>query len=182
MSAISFDDALRAGKIGEGMIARWLNRRGWNVLPAYEVEMESGKGPRFYTVEAGALVTPDILAIKGGQIWWVEAKTKSAFTFYRVRESIQTGIDRRHWYEYLKVRDLTLFPIWILFLHKPGQKLAGDPDERISPSGLYGEEIGFLQRCIDHESERHGATGMVYWREASLRKIASYESVAAEVA
>lgn len=178
-SAKLFKQTLEEGLLGEGHIARWLNRRGWNVLPAYQVELDTGKGPRFYTADAGALVTPDILAIRGGQIWWVEAKTKSAFTLYRKDNTIQTGIDRRHWQEYLKVREVTPFPIWLLFLHKPGQSLAGDPLGRISPCGLFGEEIGVLCDCVDHESDKHGPTGMVYWRLESLQKLGEYADVTA---
>lgn len=177
MSATSFNDTLHTGLIGESLIARWLNARRWNVLPAYQVEVDNGKGPRFYTATAGALVTPDMLAIRDGQVWWVEAKTKSAFTWHRLTETWQTGIDRRHWLEYLKVREITPFPIWLLFLHRPDKAAKDTPSGKISPSGLYGQEIGYLCEHVDHEHENHGPTGMVYWQEQSLTKIATYREV-----
>jgi hypothetical protein len=175
---MSFEQQLREGLMGEGMIARWLNAKGWNVLPAYEVEVAHGKAPRFFTAEAGALVTPDMLTLRGAQIWWVEAKTKSAFTWHRLTGTWQTGIDRRHWYEYLKVAEVTTFPVWLLFLHKPGQVAKDTPPGMASPTGLYGEEIQALRQCIDHESELHGPSGMVYWRMDDLRVLDSYDRVA----
>lgn len=165
--------------MGESIIAKWLNRCGWNVLPAYEVETHSGKGPRLFTVERGKLITPDMLIFKNRNIRWIEAKTKSAFTWHRISESFQTGIDRRHWQSYISVSEVTPFPVWLLFLHEPGQNAKDTPAGMKSPSGLYGQEITKLCENVDHEHKNHGRSGMVYWRESVLLKLCTYEEVIA---
>ena len=174
---MSFDDDLKEGLLGEGLIARWLNGRGWNVLPAYEIEMQSGKGPRLLSAEAGKLIAPDLFVFNRATFLWVEAKTKSAFTWHRRTNTFQTGIDRRHWLDYLTVGQTTGLPVWLMFLHKDGKNAKDTPSGMISPSGLYSQEIGKLQNTIDHEHKNYGTSGMVYWKESSLRKICEYEEI-----
>lgn len=174
---MSFDESLREGLLGEGLITRWLNSRGWNVLPAYEIEVQSGKGPRLFSAQRGKLIAPDLLVFNGSEFYWVEAKTKSAFTWHRNTETFQTGIDRRHWLDYLAVSETTGFPVWLMFLHRPGSSAKDTPLGKVSPSGLYGQVIDRLLDTIDHEHANHGPSGMVYWRENALRKICEYEQV-----
>lgn len=174
---MSFDKSLREGLLGEGLITRWLTSRGWNVLPAYEIELQSGKGPRLFSAKLGTLIAPDLLVFNESGFYWVEAKTKSAFTWHRITETFQTGIDRRHWLDYLAVRETTGVPVWLMFLHRPGSHAKDTPDGKDSPSGLYGQEVGILRETIDHEHANHGASGMVYWKESELLKVCEYEQV-----
>lgn len=175
----TFRENLETGQLGEGTIARFLRRRGWNVLPAYDVEIGTGKGPRLYTAKTGGLVAPDMLVFRDGYIRWVEAKTKSAFTFYRKHweegrpddHCWQDGIDTRHWREYLKVADTTGWDVWIMFLHPSDERPEkGTPPGKIPPKGLFGNSIQHLRRVIDHTSDRH-AYGMTYWKLLDLRRI-----------
>lgn len=169
-----FEAQLKEGLAGESLIANWLKRKGWRVLPAYEVEQGHGKGPRLFT-SYGQLICPDLLIFNGqSHVKWIEAKTKSAFTWHRLSNSWQTGLDRRHWRDYLKVQSISPFPIWILFLHKPNGCAKDTPVGYVSPSGLFGNTIGILQKSVDHEHENHGTSGMVYWKLNALKKIASY--------
>lgn len=165
-----FEESLAVGQMGEGEIARWFISKGYSVLPAYEVEQHHGKGPRLFTF-GGQVVSPDLLVFNADKVMWVEAKTKTAFTWHRGSRTWQTGIDRRHWREYLRVNEITPFPVWILFLHRPGGLAKDTPEGMISPSGLFGNEIGFLAEHIHHEHENHGPSGMVYWTVESLKKI-----------
>ena len=176
---VSFDESLREGLLGEGLITRWLNSRGWNVLPAYEIEVQSGKGPRLFSAKLGKLIAPDLLVFNESGFYWVEAKTKSAFTWHRITKTFQTGIDRRHWLDYIQVGQTTGVPVWLMFLHRPGSYAKDTPDGMVSPSGLYGQEIDKLRDTIDHEHANHGPSGMVYWQESALKKICEYECVAA---
>lgn len=171
---MKFVEALNEGLLGESEITKWLNSRGWDVLPAYEVEIDRGKGPRLFTANHGTLITPDLLIFKNADIIWVEAKTKSAFTWHRKTASWQTGIDKRHWEDYQAVNMLYEFPLWLFFLHKPGTDAKDTPEGAVSPTGLYGQEIGLLEQSVDHKHENHGPSGMVYWREESLRKLCNY--------
>ena len=177
MSVKSFNDRpeTKQGFIGESLIARWLNSRGWNVLPAYQVESDEGKGPRLYLANFQQRITPDMLVFKDMEFRWIEAKTKSAFTWYRKTGTWQTGINRRHWRDYQAVRIETGLEIWILFLHQPGSAAKDTPTGMVSPSGLYGREILDLQKSVDHESDICGSK--VYWNMRTLIRMATWEDI-----
>jgi hypothetical protein len=173
---MSFESKLEAGLFGEDLISKWLIRRGNQVLPAYQIQENHGKGPRLFG-QYGQLICPDLLVFKGERVLWIEAKSKSAFTWHRISGTWQTGIDRRHWRDYLEVERVTPFPVWLMFLHAPGNSAKDTPDGMQCPSGLYGNSIIELESTVHHEHENHGPSGMVYWCEASLKKLATWESV-----
>lgn len=174
---MSFEKSLKSGLIGEGIIAMWLNANGYDVLPAYEIEVSSGKGPRLFTSAHGRLITPDMLVFKDDVICWIEAKTKSAFTWHRKTKSFQTGIDLKYWNDYLKVREYMGFNLNLFFLHKSGSVAKDTPNHKTSPSGLYYGEITDLQKTIDHTFNGYGSYGMVYWKESDLIKLCDYDEM-----
>lgn len=171
-----FSDNLNQGKAGESAIARWLTRKGYAVLPVYEKIIEEGKGPQLYLCDK-SLIAPDLFVFAKRQLF-IEVKHKSAFTWYRIKQVFETGIDKRHWNDYLQVRDIVGVPIWILFLHKHGKAKNSPPCQ----GGLYGADIDLLRKTISHEDDRWGRSGMVYWtREEDggpLKKLANYEDLA----
>ena len=175
-----FDRQLQFGKIGEGYIASWLReRKRFNVLPVYEKEIKEGKGPVLFTVDDN-LIAPDLLCFRGptvigNDVRWIEAKTKSAFTWHRITQQWVTGIDLKHYHDYLEVSKLSPWPVWLLFLHLPGTA-KDTPCGMDSPTGLFGNELGYL---AEHENHRHDnwANGMVYWAYGTLAKLASLDDV-----
>ena len=170
---MSFQESLKYGRVGESKIARFFARRGWSVLPVYEVEQGTGKGPRLYTA-SGQLIAPDMIVFNSKKVYWIEAKHKSAFAWNRTREEWVTGIDLVHYQDYCEVARRSPFPIWLLFLQEGGQAKDSPPG---SNSGLYGNSLKFLQ---EHESHRHpgwGKGGMVYWCEDSFFKIAELDEL-----
>jgi len=189
--ANAFEHRLAVGKVGESLIANWLKRRGYNVLPAYEIAEPEFKGPRIFSVERD-LVAPDLLAFRFWQeqrreqkrVLWVEAKSKAAFTWHRISQTYQDGIDKRHWLDYLELRRRMPWDLWLLFLHAPGGLAKDNPEGMVPPSGLFGGEIRRLAECIDHESDRWGSSGMVYWRCSDLtvdgKPLATHEEVCIE--
>jgi hypothetical protein len=172
------------GKVGESLIANWLKRRGYNVLPAYEIAEPEFKGPRILSAR-GDLVAPDLLAFNFDApktpVLWCEAKGKAAFTWHRISSSYQDGIDKQHWLDYLELRRRTPWDLWLLFLHAPGGLAKDNPPGMVPPSGLFGGEILRLAERIDHESDRWGKGGMVYWRCSDLtvngKPLATYDEV-----
>ena len=92
----------------------------------------------------GRLITPDLLLMKKQQVKWVEAKHKNMATFFRKKWRWQTGIDKRHYEDYLKVQDRTpAWPIWLLFLQEV-------PLETNAPPGLRSAQ----QDCLAVPSQR----------------------------
>jgi len=188
---MSFATKLQQGQtMGEGPIACWLMEKGSAILPVYEKQIDTGKGPQLFTA-ADSFAAPDLLAFTPnfGPIF-VEAKYKTVFTWYRSGRAWTTGIDSHHYEHYQQVQKRTGLPVWLLFFHQQSSPENKDlrwrcPDE--CPTGLFGNELSKLAKCVSHTSPAkdssregflgHGRHGMVYWAESSLIKIAEKDEV-----
>jgi hypothetical protein len=171
---MAFSDSLRYGQAGESVIAQWLRGKGYTVMPVYEKIFDTGKGPQLYLPNDEKLIAPDMLAINGkDNIRWIEAKHKTAFSWHRISNSWVTGIDLRHYHDYLKVAVLSPWPVWLLFLHRGGQ--AKDSPAN-SPAGLFGNPISYLKDNESHRSDKW-ANGMVYWSRSKLQLLAALEEI-----
>lgn len=166
--AQGFDRRLQTGQVGESLIARWFQKRGYHILPVYDVEVDTGKGPRVFVAD-GQIVAPDLLAFNSEQVYWVEAKHKTAFSWHRITGQWVTGIDLRHYNDYLRLREISPWPIWLLFLQRGGQAKDSPAD---SPAGLFGGELKYLSQHEHHRHRNWGNQGMVYWAYETLRPIA----------
>lgn len=174
---MTFEQQLAFGKAGESLIANWLKRKGYSVLPVYEKEMTEKKGPQVFTL-ATSLIAPDLLVFgcETDKTWWIEAKHKAAFTWHRKSSQWVTGIDLSHYADYLKVQVLSPWPIWLFFLQRSG-KAKDTPQGKVCPTGLYGNSITFLQGRENHRHANWGKSGMVYWGEKTLTKLAKLDEV-----
>lgn len=177
-----FSQQLGFGQVGEGLISRWLQSRGCLIFPAYEMETKDGEpkpGPRMFSV-SGNLILPDMLAFGERQMFWVEAKRKTCFTWHRNSQKWVTGVDQHHYEQYLQVSEKTGLPVWIMFWHPSGSPDVIDtkhdcPSE--CPTGLFGGDIRNLMLNESHRWKFYGRSGMVYWAHESLKCIASVEDV-----
>jgi len=172
---MNFDQALQFGKTGESIIAQYFKGRGFNVLPVYEKTDKEYKGPAIYSADGGTIVAPDML-IFGKKTLWIEAKHKSAFSWHRITQKWVTGIDAHHYREYLKVIANSEWPIWLLFLHRTGEA-KHTPDTMTSPCGLFGNDLFFLSKNINHEHKNWGKHGMVYWAHDKLKFLSTLEEL-----
>lgn len=175
--SLDFEEKLAFGQIGESIIAKWLNRRGWNVLPVYEKEIDTAKGPQLFT-PGGKLIMPDLFTFKplSTKALWIEAKHKTVFSWHRKTGKWVTGIDLRHYEDYLSVNSLSPWPVWLLFLHR--ESSTGKRDEPWPcPTGLFGNELSILENVENHRHDKWGRSGMVYWAHERLKKIASLEEM-----
>lgn len=164
----TFADTLNYGKIGESRIATWLKSCGYSVLPVYNVEVQSGKGPRLFTPTT-QLIAPDLFVFSAAGAYWVEVKHKSAFSWHRNSEKWVTGIDLCHYLDYCKIAEFSPFPVKLIFLHDGGQAKGSPPN---SPVGLFGNDLSYLQRHENHRSLNWGKSGMVYWAVDDLIRYA----------
>lgn len=180
---MNFDASLKFGQIGEGYISRWLRGRGWHMLPVYETELDTGKGPRLFMAQSSdrsELIAPDMLAMRDGKFIWFEAKRKTRFSWYRIHKKWVTGIDKRHYLDYIEVQKQVAIPLWVLFLHTNSDAWSEDVRQGaplVCPTGLFGGEITHLKDCINHESDKYGPTGMVYWSYETLTMLATTQDV-----
>ncbi len=166
----NFHEALAQGKVGESEIARWLIKNGKNILPIYEISDYQFKGPALYCANGDSIIAPDMAVFSEKGLVFIEAKHKNAFSWYRNKGIWTTGIDKHHYNQYILFRNRLGFPVWILFLHRGGVAKDSPP----SPAGLFGNNLSILSKCIDHESDRYGKHGMVYWNKESLIKLSDY--------
>lgn len=176
---MTFAEALKRGQLGEGVIANWIKVRGNSVLPVYEKQIDTGKGPQFFTPD-GAFVAPDMFVMPS--MHWVEAKNKSVFTWHRITRRWVTGIDLHHYAEYQRVAEISRRPVWLLFLHTSNVPDRRDLDMGCPtecPVGLFGASLKFLIRNENHRHHNHGRYGMVYWAHGTLSLMATVDELAA---
>lgn len=170
----AFKQRLAFGQIAEGWIATWLRRRcHYTVLPVYETEIDNGKGPRLWTPNQ-SLVAPDMLIMRPDSVKWVEAKRKSVFSWHRNTQRWVTGIDLRHYQDYIRISQTSPWPVWLLFLHT--EERSNEGCERC-PVGLFGGEISYLAKRENHQSDKWGKGGMVYWAHGTLKLLATLGEV-----
>lgn len=179
--ATTFKQQLAFGKIAETYIALWLRRmRGWSILPIYEKEIDEGKGPRFFTPDS-EIVAPDILAMRGATVRWIEAKHKSVFTWYRKsprEDKWQTGIDAHHFFEYCRIAEHSPHEVWILFLHSSDEAREYN-GMRPSPTGLYGNRLNAIVTCAEIRLDNSQDKELAYWHRSDLIQLATLEEVQA---
>ena len=177
----AFDQNLAHGQLGESIIARWCIARGNSVLPVYEKEIDTGKGPRFFTSQ-GQVVAPDMFLMPAMK--WVEAKHKTVCSWYRKGGYWCTGIDLNHYSGYQQVQTISRQPVWLLFLHRsympdPRDIQHGCPPR--CPVGLYGGSLAHLVRHESHRHENWGRYGMVYWDIETLTRFATLEEIETQI-
>jgi len=170
----SFIEKLQFGKVGESKIAQWLIARGYCVLPVYEKQIDTGKGPVLYS-SSGDFIAPDMLVYNKKAVRWVEAKTKDGFTWHRITERWTTGIDLRHYQDYLAMVASSPWPMWLLFLHLDPNGAKDTPSELVgkSPVGLFGNDLLFLSQHENHRHDNWGKSGMVYWARDNLKLLSN---------
>lgn len=186
---MSFAEKLAFGKVAEGFIASWMMARGNSVLPVYEIEKSTGKGPQLFGLDS-SLVAPDMVAFTSNGVVWIEAKHKTVFTWHRNTQQWTTGIDLRHYADYLKVAKTTRLPVWLMFFHRSNVPSEGDQRNGCPaqcPTGLFGGDIFDLVPKENHRTpaldqfrdgiKGHGRSGMVYWSAASLKQLATHDEV-----
>ncbi len=182
MNNNEFHERLARGQIGESLIARFLRRRNWILFPAYEKEINNGKGPRLFLpfgFDEKQLILPDIQGMNtlSQLVYWFDVKHKSACTYYRKNKRWQTGIDLRHYQDYLKVQKFTKWPVWLLFLQREATITNAPPGVKPCPTGLYGCPI--TQPYSD--DGWHWSYGkrcdMVYWGIDDLKFMAPLQAV-----
>ena len=157
----SFNDRLAAGIAGEELVARWLRARGWSVVDLRELPPAGAfQGPHIVT-PAGPVLTPDLLAIRGGEVKLVEVKLKLSAGWNRRVADWTTGISETDLARCVKAAEATGTPTWLVFLHTP-------PDASGEPAGLFGGDVRELAARVHH---RHGQ--MEFWRLADLRLLAT---------
>jgi hypothetical protein len=137
------------GRNGEKLIADWLRRRGWLIVPSYDYSGEDDHAPRMEGLMS-AYILPDLDICRSGVRRWAEVKTKFAPTLGRISGELEHGIPLRHYDHYQTVQHESGCQVW-LFVY-----------EEQSGAFLYAE-LDALGRGRHSHSQMMSRGGMVYW-------------------
>lgn len=92
-------------------MVRWLQMRGWYVIPSYDYSGEGGaKAPKLQGLKA-AFPVPDLDVCRFGVRRWVEVKTKEAADFTYKTGRFEHGIE--HFDDYVRVAEETGTGAWL---------------------------------------------------------------------
>jgi hypothetical protein len=127
MSAPSFRERPEfvRGRTGEQVVARFLQERGFYVIPSYDYSGDDGDKPPRLQGSADAFPVPDLDVARNGDRRWVEVKTKTAAIEYRKAGELRHGINLRHLESYRKVERETGTECWLaIYEESTGDLLA----------------------------------------------------------
>ena len=155
MTRPSFDIAMKKGAAGEAIVKGLFERRGWVV---YRPETEGAH--QF-----------DILAIKDKvSAVAVDVKTKSRMNYYPA-----TGVNQKHFEEYLRFSEKHLMPFWLVFVDEKLKKIYGNTiSELEKPRRIGGHDYPFVKtlKC---------GTQIRLWPLDAMKPIAALDDCAATV-
>lgn len=164
---MKFEDSVALGREYEIAVSKFLQRRGWSVLPAYDY---SGKGdskaPRLMNMEGG-LVVPDLLACRNGKTRWFEVKWKTRADFTRMTQRMETGVDGRLYQHYRQVKHQSGQQVWIVFVHIEEQQVRAN-------------EIGELDKIVRYSPNFNNGKGGFFFPWDGIPLVATYDEVTRE--
>lgn len=165
----SFSSRLTHGRIGEQAVLKWLRYMNRVVLPVCDtlinIEFRERCGPRLF-VGNDALTAPDLLVFADDGVRWMEIKCKKYCTWYRNESLWMTGIDVRHFEQYIKVHQATCIHVDLVLYHpnetpRPKDVPHGCPE--YAPRGVYCADILKLQEIYHHIGTDLDGNEMIYW-------------------
>lgn len=117
------------GRAAEQLVARWLQGRGWFVIPSYDYAGDDGnKAPRLQGLGIGHAV-PDLDVARDGKRHWVEVKSKDHANPWRSHHpwgspnTLEHGVDYGNYLDYLNVKRITGDEVWIAIYEEDTRQL-----------------------------------------------------------
>ncbi len=154
----------------EEAFGRWLTRRGWHVLPAYDYSgAGDNKAPKLLGATPGAaLITPDLLGFAPGKksTWW-EIKLKRHAVLFRQTNTVVTGCSARHWDHYREVERVTGNPVWLVFAHE---------EENEVRAALLPDLAATAQERR-YDGDKFGGGGMVFFPWERLTRLCALSAL-----
>lgn len=113
------------GRNAEAISAKWLQDRGWFVVPSYDYSGADGDKPPRLQGANERYAIPDLDVARDGTRMWVEVKLKAGPTFYRKTQTDEHGIDLRLWNDYVAVERITGTEVWLFILEENTSEIRG---------------------------------------------------------
>jgi hypothetical protein len=115
----SFATKLAQGANAERLVAAWLSRHGWLVVPTCHA---TKGGAPVATVGGVDLVMPDLLAL-GREPRWIEVKSKAVASYCRRLNRYEHGADYSHVCDYSAIQNVTGIPVYLFVCEADGPVL-----------------------------------------------------------
>jgi hypothetical protein len=164
-TAVTFEETLARGRLGERLVVDFLKREGCGVIPSYEYSGPDGdKAPRLMVHGAPGFIVPDIDVCKAGQRFWVEVKTYRGPATNKRRECLVHAIPRRLVEHYRAVQELTGTPVVVLVLEVCSGALL---TRRLDHPGTWPCECRPCERGSPWSCYAEIRRG-IYWRRDSM--------------
>ena len=171
MTRSEFLQQLEWGKEGEKEICNLLAEQGESFMALYQFEDDIA--PKIMGAE-GDIISPDIIRFSNGRAYFAEVKRKTQWVKgWSVSGEIETGLNNKHFLEYVKTSKITGLDVEIYFIQ-----------EEMAPLGIWkytikpnynGEDCNDelqSRRIGDNFDRRTGKNvKMTYFRIGSLQKI-----------
>jgi len=158
------------GLHAQEIVAELLTRAGCYVIKSYDYSGKDGnKAPRMF----GAMqsyILPDLDVARNGKRWWAEVKYKDHPNLWRKTNTLEHGIDKRHYDHYLRVQSETGCHVWLFVFEESSQIVLAESLDRLGEP-RFGWQYG------------HG--GMVNWPRDRFRvrvPVAQIASAAKKIA
>lgn len=157
----SFKQMLAIGIEGEHEIGQFLLSRGVSIMPLYQ--FTPSEAP---VILSGAerITMPDLICFKD-DCFFVEVKTKNQWVVYGDRR--ETGLNRKHYKHYKKIKDSTGKKVYVFFNHKKDE-----------PLGYFYTELDLFTRGWDGKNPKgeQKFDAMVFYDYNTLKQVESFSN------
>lgn len=150
----------KRGRAGEQIAAKWLQHKGWFVVPSYDYSGQDGKKPPRLQGKLAGFAIPDLDIAKDGNRLWVEVKLKGEASLHNNTNTLEHGISWRLFEHYQHVERITGTHVWLLVIEE-NTKL------------LLGNTLRGLREPRRYTGTKMGPSGMAFWPRASFHEIAT---------
>lgn len=137
----SFEQQLKFGEEGEHEVARLLIEKGISVMPLYQFNPDH---PPYILTKVNSYISPDLICFGRDSIF-IEVKSKNQWVYFNGRR--ETGFNKRHYDDYLNVKNATGKKLYIFFNHVNNNK--NIPYNESHPVGIYYVELENYTRFWD---------------------------------
>lgn len=121
----------RPGSEAEKLVEELLKNKGWGCMPAKHQRISTDSA-EIINMKEDAVRNPDICAIRGGQVVFVEVKEFGGPVEVEVRDQEEHGIRKPKFYDYVKVHQMSGVPLWVFIFEKERGLLLGSQINRLS--------------------------------------------------
>lgn len=144
-------EEFKRGRAAELLVGKWLQDRGFYVIPSYDYAGDDRDKPPRLTGKNDAFPVPDLDVAKAASRYWVEVKAKRKADWTYTTRRLEHGISERLYCAYARVQHETGCKVFLAvyemecreLLIASIEKLSGD----VRRKPMYGEPMVWFPRA-----------------------------------